>query len=473
MQGKRFLVVRLILTLGMISFLFCSAAQAEAPNLLTYQGRLTDDNGNPVADDSYLIKIKIYGSESGDDSLWSSGFRPVDVTDGLFEYQLGSVVPLPVDIFADDTVRYLGITVGAGSEMTPRKRILSNAYAMSAREADLADTALAVRGEPYLKKEGDTLKGTLDLGGYGGEIYLSGGSGNLRLKEGGDLRVQMYGVSYGSLYLYDNSATRTAIVDARSGSGGYVHLDMPDGSNDIILSCSGTGSSSAIFPDDAVDALEMLNEPGITYSSKNAMKPLPSDEMIDVDTVRITIPSAGYILVQAKAYAYLYGTTGQNIGYAQIDETEGGGVIYPYACLFGATSYLTTGGRYFPLFVQRVYYKSAGSYTFRLEGLAFSGNGSGAATYINNPVISAVFYPTSYGSVASAVNFSETGEFEDVKVETLPDGNEVEKGGTVYTVNLQELELKAKEARLRAQEAYIEQLEAERELEQARRETHE
>ena len=97
-----------------------------------------------------------------------------------------------------------------------------------------------------------------------------------------------------------------------------------------------------------------------------------------------------------------------------------------------------------------------------------STNGSGAGVYIYDPILVATFYPTSYGNVNTYVSSSETGEFDDVTVETVT-GREEGNGMAVYKVNLRELELKAKEARLRAQEAYIQQLEAERELERARR----
>jgi len=116
--------------------------------MINYQGRLTDSDGAPVADNTYFVKFKIYGSASGDDSLWYTGFQPVLVTGGLFSYQLGSVEPLPDDLFAASSARYLGITVGADPEMTERTKIVSVAYAYQALRADSAQHAALAASVP-------------------------------------------------------------------------------------------------------------------------------------------------------------------------------------------------------------------------------------------------------------------------------------------------------------------------------------
>lgn len=295
--------------------IFITAANAEVPGVFNYQGRLTDAAGNPVADGSYLVKFKIYGSESGDDSLWSSGFRPVQVTDGFFEYSIGSVVPLPDDIFTKDTVRYLGITVGTESETAPRKRIMSTVYAIHARMADtdshasaadiaqqayMADTALALKGEPYLRDADDTLRGNLYLGESDSYITVTGYGSDIFLRDSNDLRAILYGTTFGTLELYDNSANLTAVFDARVSSGGYIHLDKRDGSNDLFLDASGDGNSTVIFSTNAVDADEIFDEPGIAYNESSSSVLLDESSMEDIITVTLTIPGSGYIVLQAR-----------------------------------------------------------------------------------------------------------------------------------------------------------------------------
>jgi len=53
---------------------------------LSYQGRLTNSNGVPVADGNYDITFKIYDALSGGTLLWTeihNGANQVAVSDGL------------------------------------------------------------------------------------------------------------------------------------------------------------------------------------------------------------------------------------------------------------------------------------------------------------------------------------------------------------------------------------------------------
>ena len=52
-------------------------ANAEIPGQISYQGMLTDDTGTPL-NGEYQIRFNIYGSETGTDSLWSSGYQTRD-----------------------------------------------------------------------------------------------------------------------------------------------------------------------------------------------------------------------------------------------------------------------------------------------------------------------------------------------------------------------------------------------------------
>jgi hypothetical protein len=86
------------------------------------------------------LNFKIYGSESGNDSLWWEYHSEVTVTDGLFKVMLGSTNPIPDSVF-DDTVRYFGITVDTDLELSPRIRLTSMPYAYRSLVADSAAVA--------------------------------------------------------------------------------------------------------------------------------------------------------------------------------------------------------------------------------------------------------------------------------------------------------------------------------------------
>jgi len=74
-------------------------ALADAPNLLNYQGRLTDLSGNPK-NGTFSMQFAVYDSESGGNQLpsgspWSET-QSVTVTNGVFNLLLGNVTPLSV-----------------------------------------------------------------------------------------------------------------------------------------------------------------------------------------------------------------------------------------------------------------------------------------------------------------------------------------------------------------------------------------
>jgi hypothetical protein len=44
---------------------------------VSHQGRLTDANGNPVADGTYTMQFQLYDARSGGTMLWDSGAQNV------------------------------------------------------------------------------------------------------------------------------------------------------------------------------------------------------------------------------------------------------------------------------------------------------------------------------------------------------------------------------------------------------------
>jgi hypothetical protein len=110
------------------------------PQMLSYQGRLTDTLGQPVPNGSYSVAFKLYTVPSGGSAFWNET-QSVTTKAGLFNVLLGSVTPIG-SIPAAGAV-YLAMAVSGGAELTPRLRIVSAAYAY---KADTANYALAAAG---------------------------------------------------------------------------------------------------------------------------------------------------------------------------------------------------------------------------------------------------------------------------------------------------------------------------------------
>jgi hypothetical protein len=107
------------------------------PQLISYQGRLTDTAGNPLTGD-YDMHICLYAEPAGGSALWCEQ-ATVSVSYGVFSRLLGSVNSIPDALF-DGSNLYLGVKVGADDEMTPRRRVVSVGYAYRAESAVDADT---------------------------------------------------------------------------------------------------------------------------------------------------------------------------------------------------------------------------------------------------------------------------------------------------------------------------------------------
>ncbi|MEL7450127.1 MAG: tail fiber domain-containing protein [Pseudomonadota bacterium] len=115
-----------------IPALFATAALAQVPETLRYQGYLVDPAGQAV-DATVQVTFSLYTVDSGGSPQWSD-VQNVSPQQGLFSTSLGTPLnPFPSGLF--QTPLFLGITVDGDSEMTPRIALVSAPYAQAATDA--------------------------------------------------------------------------------------------------------------------------------------------------------------------------------------------------------------------------------------------------------------------------------------------------------------------------------------------------
>ncbi len=177
--------------------LFCAVlalpvSALAVPLEFNHQGRLFDAAGVPL-DAPTDLGFRIYDTPSGGTALWTETWSAHPFDDGYFNVRLGSTTPLDSSAF-DGATLYLGLTVGAGAELTPRAPLVSVPYAMRAHNADSADalaagttvdaTELRINGSTVIDSSGmidagavsgasDTLS---DLGCTANQIALHNGT---------------------------------------------------------------------------------------------------------------------------------------------------------------------------------------------------------------------------------------------------------------------------------------------------------
>lgn len=106
---------------------------AAIPPTLNYQGHLTNNAGAPT-NGLLNMTFKIYDVNTGGIALWSET-RSVTVNQGVFSIELGeSASPLPLGLF--ENTLWIGLSVDADAEMTPRRPVTSSGFSFKAGDAD-------------------------------------------------------------------------------------------------------------------------------------------------------------------------------------------------------------------------------------------------------------------------------------------------------------------------------------------------
>jgi hypothetical protein len=133
------LVGLVFLALGATHAIAGPAVQSGAPELVSYQGYLADDAGQPISG-TVDLQFGLYDAPSGGNPLWEENQGAVPVADGYFAVLLGSANTLSAAIF-DAPNRYLEVRVdaGHGQVVLPRQRLAAAPYALQAQNADTVD----------------------------------------------------------------------------------------------------------------------------------------------------------------------------------------------------------------------------------------------------------------------------------------------------------------------------------------------
>jgi len=129
-------------------------------NTFTFQGNLGSSEGVPISS-TLNMTFRLYDDQNN--NLWSET-SSVNVTAGDFDVLLGTSNPIGFSV--NEQARYLGLTVGTDSEMTPRQDIggvLRAGFALSLTNASIT---------------------TSKLSGTGGSVLPSGTSGQVLISNG-------------------------------------------------------------------------------------------------------------------------------------------------------------------------------------------------------------------------------------------------------------------------------------------------
>ncbi len=240
MKNKLYFTLILILAITIGSLL-----SQEIPQLIFYQGNLTNNSGNPVSEDKSMT-FRIYAARSGGTKLWEETHSTVPIAEGLFSVMLGNQNPISINIFSAKT-RFLEIVIG-GETLSPRQRIASVPYAHSSASVSGSSNIIPCEGNVGIGTTSPQAK--LDVEGrtfqIGSVVYQNGSSsgnaiissngvntdlypakddiGAVRVKDGngsGALTMSNMGSSHIDSYLnVEDSTASNLVLQAKDGNVG-------------------------------------------------------------------------------------------------------------------------------------------------------------------------------------------------------------------------------------------------------------
>ena len=123
------------------------------PQLVNYQGMLTDENGFGL-EGLHTLKFSIFteqNTQAGQEPIWGpQTFQNMPLVNGHFNVILGptdehSPNPRPINEAFSSQNAYLEIKIGDDPPISPRQQILSSPYAIHANTAEHSNTANSLR----------------------------------------------------------------------------------------------------------------------------------------------------------------------------------------------------------------------------------------------------------------------------------------------------------------------------------------
>ncbi|HLV30474.1 MAG TPA: hypothetical protein VKY57_02775, partial [Chitinispirillaceae bacterium] len=122
-----------ILTTVILIFVISTCVTGSVPKTLSYQGVVTDSNGNPKKDGEYKFTFSIFDDSISGKSLWSEE-KTIQTKQGLFYTELGSVNPLKLPF---DTQYWLQVKAD-GNVFPQRTKLTGTPYSFRADTAEIA-----------------------------------------------------------------------------------------------------------------------------------------------------------------------------------------------------------------------------------------------------------------------------------------------------------------------------------------------
>ncbi|MEM8600583.1 MAG: hypothetical protein AAGF99_11740 [Bacteroidota bacterium] len=513
-----------------LGLVLLAAPNAFAQENFTFQGLLTDASGQPVADGTYTLNLRVYTSLVGGTLVYESS-QSVTTSGGVYsiDFLNGSVLTDNLDSFTDAT--YWIEQVVNGTALAPRVRVTGAPFADRAKNLALpvVDTDNSAIGVPLASMDistnlffdADAIRGragsgagvngigrwgvygvgsdigvygassettgfdygifgtTASLDGYAGffdkRVGIEGGTGdlfrpmlNVSSSDSDGLVVETNQFSTYALTARTNDAQSRAVFGMANDSTSYAGYFS---GRLFVGGSTGVDDNDVQLPTASVNQTEIFGEVGVA----SATDPFTNSLTTTVSSVlsrTISAPTDGYVLALGSGrvcISHVTGTTSNTVAGISTSST-----VIPTAqdLDFQVPSNAPSGSYCVPITPQGIFQVSAGSNTFYFVGRETGGNST-----LADLNLTLVFLPTTYGIATSNIVGDESDEATVRQPQSASEIAAEQAASLRYVAEQQQAELDAMRAQLDALQAEVRarrgseaEREAELEAERAERE---
>lgn len=253
---------------GLLFSLPFFASSSFAQQVISYQGDASS-NGTPLTG-AHSVTLSIYSDSTGGTALYQETQTGVAFSSGIFNVLIGSNTANPLPLFNAGNYSgssaapdyFLGVSIDAGAELTPRSKLGASPTSWSSRFADSARTAgTAMNLAPSaggVVTSVNTLGGAVTLSGAGGTtISKTGQTITISSSGGGGTGIQGVQNIDGSIAIVGpNGPTATVsiasggVTTAKIATGAVTNAVVGSGSatNGEVLTANGSGGATWVAP---------------------------------------------------------------------------------------------------------------------------------------------------------------------------------------------------------------------------------
>ncbi|MEQ1515216.1 MAG: tail fiber domain-containing protein [Usitatibacteraceae bacterium] len=185
------------------------------PQTINYQGYLTNPGGTPLST-TVAMTFKLYSTVTGGAPLYAEVQPAVLVSNGSFNALIGAVTPIPLPF---DRPYWLGVSINADAEMTPRQPLSSTPYAFRAIAVDPESASL---NENFMRRGGNAFAGTAVFGTADNQVL------EFRVNNGTAMRFAPSATTANIIGGSPTNSVTFGVIGATIGGGGNAPTSAPN-----------------------------------------------------------------------------------------------------------------------------------------------------------------------------------------------------------------------------------------------------